>query len=125
VSQLAPREPAGAGQGRIVVGAEWGPAGAAAGDRSGRPLGNLAKRNLSQLTALVKTRLKRMRCRPGLLDGFLASTRPGRSLLQPLLEISSDWRLLCWAPCHDRRTVGTCGSGSLPHWWRWPSLSWR
>jgi hypothetical protein len=36
---------------------------------------NLAKRNLAQLTALVKTRLKRMQCRPGLLDGFLASTR--------------------------------------------------
>jgi hypothetical protein len=40
-----------------------------------RSLANLAKRNLSQLTALVKTRLKRMQYRPGLLDGFLASTR--------------------------------------------------
>jgi hypothetical protein len=40
-----------------------------------RSLANLAKRNLGQLTALVKTRLKRMRYRPGLLDGFLASTR--------------------------------------------------
>jgi DDE superfamily endonuclease len=39
-----------------------------------RSLANLAKRNLSQLTALVKTRLKRMQYRPGLLDGFLAST---------------------------------------------------
>lgn len=39
-----------------------------------RSLANLAKRNLTQLTALVKTRLKRMQCRPGLLDGFLAST---------------------------------------------------
>jgi hypothetical protein len=37
---------------------------------------NLAKRNLAQLTALVKTRLKRMQYRPGLLNGFLASTRP-------------------------------------------------
>jgi hypothetical protein len=27
-----------------------------------------------QLTALVKTRLKRMQYRPGLLDGFLAKT---------------------------------------------------
>jgi putative transposase len=35
---------------------------------------NLAKRNLPQLAALVKTRLKRMQYRPGLLDGFLAST---------------------------------------------------
>ena len=39
-----------------------------------RSLANLAKRSLSQLTALVKTRLKRMQYRPGLLDGFLAST---------------------------------------------------
>ena len=39
-----------------------------------RSLANLAKRNLSQLTALVKTRLKRMQYRPSLLDGFLAST---------------------------------------------------
>jgi transposase len=40
-----------------------------------RSLANLAKRNLSQLTALVKTRLKRMQYRPGLLGGFLAGTR--------------------------------------------------
>jgi DNA-binding SARP family transcriptional activator len=40
-----------------------------------RALANLAKRNLAQLTALVKTRLRRMQYRPGLLDGFLASTR--------------------------------------------------
>jgi putative transposase len=39
-----------------------------------RSLANLAKRNLSQLTALIKTRLKRMQYRPGLLEGFLAST---------------------------------------------------
>ena len=39
-----------------------------------RSLANLAKRNLAQLTALVKTRLKRMQYRPSLLDGFLAST---------------------------------------------------
>jgi hypothetical protein len=31
-------------------------------------------RNLSQLTILTRTRLKRMQHRPGLLDGFLAST---------------------------------------------------
>jgi hypothetical protein len=35
---------------------------------------NLARRNLSQLTALVKTRLKRMQYRPALLEGFVAST---------------------------------------------------
>jgi DDE superfamily endonuclease len=40
-----------------------------------RSLANLAKRNLAQLTALIKTRLRRMQYRPGLLDGFLASTR--------------------------------------------------
>jgi hypothetical protein len=39
-----------------------------------RSLANLAKRNLAQLTALVKTRLRRMQYQPGLLDGFLAST---------------------------------------------------
>jgi putative transposase len=39
-----------------------------------RSLANLAKRNLGQLTALVRTRLKRMQYRPALLDGFLAST---------------------------------------------------
>ena len=39
-----------------------------------RSLANLTKRNISQLTALVKTRLKRMQYRPGLLGGFLAST---------------------------------------------------
>jgi putative transposase len=39
-----------------------------------RSLANLAKRNLAQLTALVKTRLKRMQYRPDLLEGFLAGT---------------------------------------------------
>ena len=39
-----------------------------------RSLANLAKRNLAQLTALVKTRLRRMQYRPTLLEGFLAST---------------------------------------------------
>jgi putative transposase len=40
-----------------------------------RSLASLAKRNLTELTALVKTRLKRMQYRPGLLRGFLGSTR--------------------------------------------------
>jgi hypothetical protein len=39
-----------------------------------RSLANLAKRNLAELTALVKTRLIRLQYRPGLLDGFLSST---------------------------------------------------
>lgn len=37
-------------------------------------LANLARRNIGQLTALVRTRLRRMQYRPGLLHGFLAST---------------------------------------------------
>ena len=40
-----------------------------------RSLANLAKRNTTQLTALVKTRLRRMQYRRALLEGFLASTR--------------------------------------------------
>ena len=40
-----------------------------------RSLANLTKHNIDQLTALVKTRLRRMQYRPGLLDGFLAKTQ--------------------------------------------------
>jgi putative transposase len=40
-----------------------------------RSLANLAKRDIAQLTALVKTRLWRMQYRPGLIEGFLAGTR--------------------------------------------------
>jgi len=40
-----------------------------------RSLANLAKRDLAQLTALAKSRLRRMQYRPGLIDGFLAGTR--------------------------------------------------
>ena len=39
-----------------------------------RSLANLAKHNLSQLTALVKTRLKLMQNRPAFLEGFVVST---------------------------------------------------
>jgi hypothetical protein len=39
-----------------------------------RSLANLAKRNLGQLASLIKTRLKRMQHRPGLIDSFLAKT---------------------------------------------------
>jgi hypothetical protein len=45
-----------------------------------RSLANLTKQGIDQLTALVKTRLKRMRYRPGLLDGFLAKTGLGLTL---------------------------------------------
>jgi hypothetical protein len=37
-----------------------------------RSLANLTKHTITELTALVKTRLRRMQYRPGLLDGFLA-----------------------------------------------------
>ena len=40
-----------------------------------RSLANLAKRDIGQLTALVKTRLTRMQDRPGLIEAFLAGTR--------------------------------------------------
>jgi transposase len=40
-----------------------------------RSLANLVKRTLSELTAMVKTRLRRMQYRPGLLAAFLARTR--------------------------------------------------
>ena len=40
-----------------------------------RSLANLVKQDINQLTALVRTRLRRMQYRPGLLDGFLCKTR--------------------------------------------------
>ena len=43
-----------------------------------RSLANLTKHDIGQLTALVKTRLRRMQYQPGLLDGFLA--KPGLDL---------------------------------------------
>jgi transposase len=39
-----------------------------------RSLANLTKHDIGQLTALAKTRLRRMQYRPGLLNGFLAKT---------------------------------------------------
>jgi putative transposase len=36
---------------------------------------SLAKRDIAQLTALVKTRLRRMQYQPGLIEDFLAGTR--------------------------------------------------
>ena len=38
-------------------------------------LANLAKRDITQLTALVKTRLRRMQYQRGLLEGLLAGIR--------------------------------------------------
>jgi hypothetical protein len=39
-----------------------------------RSLANLTKHTITELTALAKTRLRRMQYRPGLLAGFLGST---------------------------------------------------
>jgi transposase len=39
-----------------------------------RSLANLTKHDIGQLTALIRTRLRQMQYRPGLLDGFLART---------------------------------------------------
>jgi fructosamine-3-kinase len=47
-----------------------------------RSLANLTKHNIDQLTALVKTRLRRMQSRPALLDGFLAKTHLDLAPLQ-------------------------------------------
>ena len=43
-----------------------------------RSLANLVKHDIHQLTALVRTRLRQMQYRPGLLEGFLA--KPGLDL---------------------------------------------
>jgi hypothetical protein len=43
--------------------------------RGKRSLANLIKHDISQLTTLVKTRLRQMQYRPGLLEGFLAKAR--------------------------------------------------
>ena len=40
-----------------------------------RSLANLAKRDITQLTTLVKTRLRRMQYQPGLIEGYLTGTR--------------------------------------------------
>jgi hypothetical protein len=37
-------------------------------------LGNLAARDVDQLAAIIKSRLKRIQYRPALIDGFLAQT---------------------------------------------------
>ncbi|MEU9290019.1 hypothetical protein AB0D57_36550 [Streptomyces sp. NPDC048275] len=39
-----------------------------------KSLGNLAPCSIDDLAGLVRTRLKRMRCQPDLLDGFIAET---------------------------------------------------
>ncbi|WP_411132977.1 hypothetical protein [Streptomyces sp. C10] len=45
-----------------------------------RSLAKLARHSIDELTALVKTRLKRMQYRPGLIYGFITKTRLDFSL---------------------------------------------
>jgi hypothetical protein len=47
-----------------------------------RSLANLVKQDINQLTALVRTRLRRMQYQPGLLEGFLAKPRLDLTPLQ-------------------------------------------
>ena len=51
-----------------------------------RSLANLAKRDITQLTALVKTRLRRMQYQRGLLEGLPAGTQLA---LTPLCNLRS------------------------------------
>jgi hypothetical protein len=48
-----------------------------------RSLANLTKQRIDQLVLLVKTRLKRMQYRPGLIAGFLAKTGLDLTLTLP------------------------------------------
>jgi len=54
-----------------------------------RSLANLAKQGIDQLVVLVKTRLKRMQYRSGLIDGFLAKTeaRPHTSVTSKIEDL--------------------------------------
>ena len=48
-----------------------------------RSLANLTKHGIYQLTALIKTLLKRMQYRTGLIDGYLAKTGLGLTAPRP------------------------------------------
>jgi transposase len=48
-----------------------------------RSLANLAKRDIAQLTALAKTRLRHMQYQPGLVEGFLTGRRLDLAPLRP------------------------------------------
>ena len=56
-----------------------------------RSLANMVKHNISELTALARTRLRRMQYRPGLLEGFLAGTRLD---LTPLRPSVTPWKVV-------------------------------
>jgi putative transposase len=70
-----------------------------------RSLANLVKHNISELTALAKTRLRRMQYRPGLLEGFLAGTRLDLTpSVTPRIEDRSDTAGCLLVAC----TAGCC-----------------
>jgi hypothetical protein len=48
-----------------------------------RSLANLAKRDITQLAVLAKTRLRRMQYQPDLVEGFLIGTRLHLALSNP------------------------------------------
>jgi hypothetical protein len=69
-----------------------------------RSLANLAKRDIAQLTALAKTRLRHMQYPPGLVEGFLTGTRLD---LTPLCNLPNCrpgdlWRLALGYGCRPR-----------------------
>jgi hypothetical protein len=80
-----------------------------------RSLANLTKHTIAELTALVKTRLRRMQYRPGLLVGFLASTGLDfGSFVQPpplmIVSAPSRWSLRSWRVRVDHFSwPRTCG----------------
>jgi DDE superfamily endonuclease len=85
-----------------------------------RSLANLAKRDISQLTALVKTRLRRMQYRPRLLDGFLVGTRLDLTPFckPPQLRVLPSGRALRSLPAlpSPRRAAGgqPCSGSGMP-----------
>ena len=75
-----------------------------------RSLANLAKRDIGQLTALVKTRLRRMQYRPALLEGFLTGTRLNLTPWARPYERAANLRV-CPAPLCQ---TGVCWP-AMPH----------
>jgi hypothetical protein len=77
-------------------------------------LGNLAARDVDQLAAIIKNRLKRIQYRPALIDGFLAQT--GLSLEpQPPQRPNAGPSI-----SHMKRPVkGPCGLCLVADYLRW------
>jgi transposase len=77
-----------------------------------RSLANLTKHDIGQLTALIKTRLRRMQYRPGLLDGFLAKTGLDLSNFHPGYAVSRSWVVPGPTCCAGAVLTATSGSHS-------------